>query len=53
MAILGLILTMFIFESILATFEASLIFRDIWDSSKNWLEFKIEPPWENIACPIW
>ncbi len=38
------------FESILATIEASLIFRGSWGSSENMLELKIEPPLSNLAC---
>ncbi len=32
------------FESILTTLEDSFIFCGSWESSKNWLELKIEPP---------
>ena len=35
---------MIIFESILTTFEASVIFSGRWCSSKNWLELKTWPP---------
>jgi hypothetical protein len=33
---------MIIFESILTTFIASIVFRDRWRGSKNWLELKIK-----------
>ncbi len=33
-----------IFESILTTFRVSIVFRGHWESSKNCLELKIEPP---------
>jgi len=42
---------MIIFESILTTFELSIIFGGRWGSIENWLEPKIEPPSGNIACP--
>ncbi len=35
---------MIIFESILTTFISMIVFKDLWGSSKNWLELKIEPP---------
>jgi hypothetical protein len=35
---------MIIFESILATFIASVVFSSPKGSSKNWLELKIKPP---------
>ena len=37
---------MFIFESILTTFEASVIFSGSQGSSGNWLEPKTKPPFE-------
>jgi len=40
-----------IFESILTTFKFSVIFRDSWGCSVNWLEPKIDPPQANLACP--
>jgi hypothetical protein len=42
---------MFIFVSIFATFITSVVFRDTWDSSKNWLELNIEPLQENLGLP--
>jgi len=42
---------MIIFESILTTFEASVIFRGSWGSIKNWLEPKTKPPFAILACP--
>jgi hypothetical protein len=33
---------MIIFETILATFEASFMFLGSWGSSKNWLKLKID-----------
>ena len=45
---------MIIFESILTTFEASVIFQGSWGSSKNWLEPETVPPKENLTCPnLW
>ncbi len=41
---------MIIFESIFTTFIASVVFRGPWNSGKNWLELKIEPPFANLAC---
>jgi len=35
---------MIIFESILTTFKASVVFRGSWGSSVNWLEPKTKPP---------
>jgi hypothetical protein len=35
---------MIIFELILTTFMASIIFRGRWGSSRNVLELKIDPP---------
>jgi hypothetical protein len=35
---------MIIFESVLTIFIASVALRGAWDSSKKWLELKIEPP---------
>ncbi len=37
---------MIIFGSILTTFESSIIFGGSWESNKNSLEPKTEPPWE-------
>ncbi len=37
-------------KSFLATFIESIIFRGGRDSSKNWLELKIKPPYVNFAC---
>ncbi len=42
---------MIIFGSILTTFDLSSIFGGSWGSIVNWLEPKIEPPSENLACP--
>jgi hypothetical protein len=44
---------MTIFESVLTTFTASVVFRDSWVSRKNWLELKIEPQSVNLACLNW
>jgi len=41
---------MIIFESILTTFELSIIFRGSWGSSVNCLEPEIKPPLGNLAC---
>ncbi len=41
---------MIIFQSILTTFTASVIFRGRWKSSKNWIELKIVPLSANLAC---
>jgi hypothetical protein len=41
---------MIIFESILTTFKASVIFRG--QSCKNWLGLKTEQPLANLACQI-
>jgi hypothetical protein len=41
---------MIIFESIISTFMASVIFRGRCGSSKKWLELKIEPPLAKLAC---
>jgi len=35
---------MIIFESILAFFKSSIVFRGSWGISVNWLEPKPEPP---------
>ncbi len=35
---------MIIFESILTTYIASVILRECFRNSKNWLELKIDPP---------
>jgi len=42
---------MIIFETFLTTFKLSIVFRDSWGSSVNWLEPKIELPSANLACP--
>jgi hypothetical protein len=39
------------FESILTTFRASIDFRGCLGSSKNWLEFKINPPLAKRSLP--
>jgi len=38
------------FESILITFESSVIYWGIWGSIENWLKPKSEPPSGNLAC---
>jgi len=44
---------MIVFRLILTTFESSSI-GGSWGSIKIWLEPKIEPPSENLACPdLW
>jgi len=35
---------MIIFEPILTTFKSSVVFRDSWGNSVNWLEPQNEPP---------
>jgi len=40
---------MIILELIL---KSSIVFRGSWGSSVNWLKPEIEPPYENLACPI-
>jgi hypothetical protein len=35
---------MIIFESILITFESSVVLKGSWGSSVNWLELKTKPP---------
>ncbi len=43
-----------IFGSIFTTFELSIIFGGSWGCIENWVEPKIKPPLENLACPnIW
>jgi hypothetical protein len=42
-----------IFESILTTFIASIIFKGGYGGSINWLKLKIEPPKANLVCPKW
>jgi len=42
---------MIIFVSICTTFGSSSIFGGSWGSIENWLEPKIEPALENLACP--
>jgi hypothetical protein len=42
---------MIIFESILTTFELSIIFGGSWVSIENWLEPETQPPSGNLACP--
>jgi hypothetical protein len=41
---------MIIFQSMLTTFTASVVFRGSWGSIEMWLELKIEPPLANLAC---
>jgi hypothetical protein len=42
---------MIIFESILTTFESSIIFGGSCGSIENWIKPKTEPPLGNLACP--
>ncbi len=42
---------MIIFESILTTFKASVVFEGFCSSDKNWLKPKNEPTFTNLACP--
>jgi len=42
---------MIIFGSILTAFEASFNLEGSWDSTKNWLKPKTEPPSGNLAFP--
>ncbi len=41
---------MIVFESILTTFQSSIIFRGSWGNSENWFEPKIGPQYANLAC---
>jgi hypothetical protein len=42
---------MIIFESILAIFAWSIVFRGSWGSWVSWLKPKIDPPLATLACP--
>jgi len=42
---------MIIFESILTTFESSIIFGGSWGSIENWLKPETKLLLGNLACP--
>jgi len=42
---------MIIFGLLLTAFESSSILGGSLGSMENWLEPKIDPPLENLACP--
>ena len=45
---------MIIFELILTTFVASVIFWGSWDNSENWLKLKLKPLFAILAFPnLW